>query len=94
MDTPPKMRHWTLNKSISYGDVLVTISLCLGGIVAYFHAEKRISQLEFRTDNIESVLRVSAHDTKSQLKELQAQTLQTQIEVLKLATQQRDRDSK
>lgn len=83
-----KMKSWEFNKSISYGDVLVTISLLLAGLTAYFQAEKRISQLEYRTGVLESALSGMVQDTRLELRELKGQSQLTQLEVLKLAASQ------
>lgn len=82
--TTPK---WTFNKSISYGDIMVTVSLLLGGLTAYFSAEKRITQLEYRMNLQEEASRTLGTDVKVELKELKAQSTQTQLEVLRMAAQ-------
>lgn len=76
---------WTFNKSISYGDLMVTASLLLGGLTAYFSAEKRISQLEYRTNLQEETMKDLTSDMRGELKDLKAQAIQTQLEVLRLA---------
>lgn len=84
---------WTFNKSISYGDLMVTASLLLGGLTAYFSAEKRISQLEYRTNLQEESSKALAIDMKNELRELKIQSTQTQMEVLRLAAQPKERTS-
>lgn len=86
-----KTSHWTFDKSISYGDLMVTASLLLGGLTAYFSAEKRISQLEYRTNVYEETLKDLSGGMKIELKELKTQSMQTQIEVLRMAAQGKDR---
>jgi uncharacterized coiled-coil protein SlyX len=82
---------WTFNKSISYGDLMVTASLLLGGVTAYFSAEKRISQLEYRTNLQEETSKALAIDMRQELRELKMQSTQTQMEVLRLAAQPKER---
>jgi uncharacterized coiled-coil protein SlyX len=83
--------RWTFDKSISYGDLLVTVSLLLGGLTAYFTAEKRISQLEYRSTLQEEAMRNLSLDVRLELKELKAQSTQTQMEVLRMAAQTKER---
>jgi uncharacterized coiled-coil protein SlyX len=82
---------WTFDKSISYGDLLVTVSLLLGGLTAYFTAEKRISQLEYRNSQQEDAMKVLSGEMRLELKELKQQSIQTQMEVLRMAGQQKER---
>jgi uncharacterized coiled-coil protein SlyX len=82
---------WTFNKSISYGDLLVTASLLLGGLTAYFSAEKRISQLEYRSSLQEESLKTLTADMRVEMKELKVQSTQTQLEVLRLAAMGKER---
>ncbi len=84
-------QKWTFNKSISYGDIMVTASLLLGGLTAYFSAEKRITQLEYRMNMSEEALRSLQVDMKTELKELKQQSAQTQLEVLRMAAQGKER---
>lgn len=86
--TTPK---WTFNKSISYGDLLVTASLLMGGLTAYFSAEKRITQLEYRMNMQEEALKNVGLDMRAELKELKQQSTQTQLEVLRLAAMGKER---
>lgn len=84
---------WTFNKSISFGDLIVTAAFLLGGLTAYFTAEKRISQLEYRTNLQEEALKGITADMRIELKELQAQSRQTQLEVLRLAAMGKERNN-
>lgn len=83
--------RWTFNKSISYGDILVTTSLLIGGLTAYFSAEKRITQLEYRTNLLEIASKELNADMRTELRELKQQSTQTQLEVLRLAALGKER---
>jgi uncharacterized coiled-coil protein SlyX len=90
-EIPVTNNRWTFDKSISYGDLLVTASLLLGGLTAYFTAEKRISQLEYRSAQLEESLKILTTDVHTELKELKKQSMETQLEVLRSAAQSKER---
>nr|WP_320132319.1 hypothetical protein [uncultured Holophaga sp.] len=49
----PEPRRWTLERSISLGDLLVFLSLAAAGVGYILHQDQRMTRTEVRTDNLE-----------------------------------------